>query len=258
MGNSPTPRRVSSSRTPTAIASSRASKAAAPPGVPAGCGSESKATIRTRAPLVTCCRTQSSKFSIARELRPSSVGPDQNGLASRARCDESARACKNSSMKCCSSRGYSIASTTARPESNNLHTSALTKAGASFVPCMSTTKRPRAFETRSKPEIPLHAVAALPDACPATVTQQFTDRPVHPTEAAYVRPISICGPSRKKVARRSWSCTNSILEGSSRRCHRRDGGWMPRRSRNWTSFSSPWARAWDGHEVVDLAVGRWP
>jgi hypothetical protein len=28
-----------------------------------------------------------------------------------------------------------------------------------------------------------------------------------------------------------------------------------RRSRNWTSFSSPWARAWDGHEVVDLAVG---
>jgi hypothetical protein len=30
----------------------------------------------------------------------------------------------------------------------------------------------------------------------------------------------------------------------------------PRRSRNWTSFSSPWARARDGHEVVDLAVGR--
>jgi uncharacterized protein YndB with AHSA1/START domain len=29
-----------------------------------------------------------------------------------------------------------------------------------------------------------------------------------------------------------------------------------RRSRNWTSFSSPWARAWDGHEVVYLAVGR--
>src|SRR5713101_7532345 len=29
-----------------------------------------------------------------------------------------------------------------------------------------------------------------------------------------------------------------------------------RRSRNWTSFSSPLARAWDGHEVVDLAVGR--
>jgi hypothetical protein len=24
----------------------------------------------------------------------------------------------------------------------------------------------------------------------------------------------------------------------------------PRRSRNWTSFSSPWAQAWDGHEVV--------
>jgi hypothetical protein len=29
-----------------------------------------------------------------------------------------------------------------------------------------------------------------------------------------------------------------------------------RRSRNWTSFSSLWARAWDGDEVVDLAVGR--
>jgi hypothetical protein len=29
-----------------------------------------------------------------------------------------------------------------------------------------------------------------------------------------------------------------------------------RRSRNSTSFSPPWARAWDGHEVVDLAVGR--
>jgi hypothetical protein len=29
-----------------------------------------------------------------------------------------------------------------------------------------------------------------------------------------------------------------------------------RRSSNWTSFSSPWARAWDGHEVVDLAAGR--
>src|SRR5688572_17712213 len=30
-----------------------------------------------------------------------------------------------------------------------------------------------------------------------------------------------------------------------------------RRSRNWTSFSSPWARAWDGHEVVDLAKAAW-
>ena len=28
------------------------------------------------------------------------------------------------------------------------------------------------------------------------------------------------------------------------------------RSSNWTSFSSPWARAWDGHEVVDLAADR--
>jgi hypothetical protein len=29
-----------------------------------------------------------------------------------------------------------------------------------------------------------------------------------------------------------------------------------RRSSNSTSFSPAWARAWDGHEVVDLAVGR--
>ena len=29
-----------------------------------------------------------------------------------------------------------------------------------------------------------------------------------------------------------------------------------RRSINWTRFSSPWARAWDGHEVVEPAVGR--
>jgi S-adenosylhomocysteine hydrolase len=32
-------------------------------------------------------------------------------------------------------------------------------------------------------------------------------------------------------------------------------GWV-RRSSNSTSFSPPWARAWDGDEVVDLAVGR--
>jgi hypothetical protein len=31
-------------------------------------------------------------------------------------------------------------------------------------------------------------------------------------------------------------------------------GWRvgcPRRSSNWTSFPSPWVRAWEGHEVVD-------
>ena len=36
-------------------------------------------------------------------------------------------------------------------------------------------------------------------------------------------------------------------------------GWRvrcPRRSSNWTSFSSPWARAWANHEGVDPAVGR--
>jgi hypothetical protein len=30
----------------------------------------------------------------------------------------------------------------------------------------------------------------------------------------------------------------------------------PSSSSNWTSFSSPWARAWDSHEIVDPAVGR--
>jgi hypothetical protein len=25
--------------------------------------------------------------------------------------------------------------------------------------------------------------------------------------------------------------------------------------RNWTSFWSAWARTWDGHDVIDLAVG---
>ena len=59
------------------------------------------------------------------------------------------------------------------------------------------------------------------------------------------------------MARRCWSCTSSIprrklstLPAPGRRMR-----WA-RRSSNWTSFSSPWARAWDGHEVVDLAVGR--
>ena len=34
------------------------------------------------------------------------------------------------------------------------------------------------------------------------------------------------------------------------------GARYPRHSRNWMSFSLPSARAWHGHEVVDLAVGR--
>ena len=29
-----------------------------------------------------------------------------------------------------------------------------------------------------------------------------------------------------------------------------------RRSSNWTSFSSPWSRAWGDHELVDLTTGR--
>src|SRR5687767_12801399 len=54
----------------------------------------------------------------------------------------------------------------------------------------------------------------------------------------------------ERVARRCWSCTNSIprrklstLPAPGRRMR-----WS-RHSRNWTTFSSPWARAWDGHEV---------
>src|SRR5260221_8501964 len=53
-------------------------------------------------------------------------------------------------------------------------------------------------------------------------------------------PCMSCIPRRKL----------SMLPAPGRRMRR------SRRSRNWTSFSSPWARAWDGHEVVDLAVGR--
>src|SRR5258705_9273800 len=59
------------------------------------------------------------------------------------------------------------------------------------------------------------------------------------------------------MARRCWSCTNSIPRRKLSTVP--SPGWRvgcPRRSRNWTSFSSPWARAWDGHEVVDLAAGR--
>ena len=57
----------------------------------------------------------------------------------------------------------------------------------------------------------------------------------------------------EKVARRCWSCTSSIprrklstLPAPGRRMR-----WS-RRSSNWTTFSSPWARAWDGHETVYL------
>src|SRR4029450_3308113 len=56
------------------------------------------------------------------------------------------------------------------------------------------------------------------------------------------------------MARRCWSCTSSTprrklstLPAPGRRMR-----WS-RRSRNWTSFSSPWARAGDSHEVVEDA-----
>src|SRR6185295_1108784 len=58
------------------------------------------------------------------------------------------------------------------------------------------------------------------------------------------------------MAKRYWPCTSSIprrklsmLPAPGRRMRR------SRRSRSWTSFSSPWARAWDGHEVVPERLG---
>ena len=57
-------------------------------------------------------------------------------------------------------------------------------------------------------------------------------------------------PSRKKTARRCWSCTNSIPRRKPSTPP--SPGWRvgcPRRSRNWTSFSSPWSRARDENEV---------
>jgi uncharacterized protein YndB with AHSA1/START domain len=61
--------------------------------------------------------------------------------------------------------------------------------------------------------------------------------------------------TRKKLARRWWSCTSSIPRRKLSTVPL--PGWRvgcPSSSSNWTSFSSPWARAWDGHEVVDLAA----
>src|SRR5882757_9976356 len=61
----------------------------------------------------------------------------------------------------------------------------------------------------------------------------------------------------KKAPRRCWSCTSFIPRGKLSTVP--SPGWRvgcPSSSSNWTSFSSRWARAWDGHEVVDLAVGR--
>src|SRR5215510_9362814 len=58
----------------------------------------------------------------------------------------------------------------------------------------------------------------------------------------------------RKTARRCSSCTTSIPRRKLSTVPSPPGvrvGWA-RRSSNWTSFSSPWARAWDGHEAVDL------
>src|SRR5262245_1555403 len=71
-----------------------------------------------------------------------------------------------------------------------------------------------------------------------------------------MRKVAKMGPSPqwplKNEVPRPWSsCTTSIPR---RKLSRPPGVQveLARRSSNWTSFSSPWARAWDGHEVVDL------
>src|SRR5271169_2570790 len=59
--------------------------------------------------------------------------------------------------------------------------------------------------------------------------------------------------SRKKAARRCWSCTNSIPR---KKLSMPTPVWRtgcPRRSRNWTSFSSSWARASTVCEVCALS-----
>src|SRR5678815_2792953 len=61
----------------------------------------------------------------------------------------------------------------------------------------------------------------------------------------------------RKAARRCSSCTTSIPRRKLSTVPSPPGvlvEWA-RRSSNWTSFSSPWARAWDGHEVGALEDG---
>src|SRR3989454_11552777 len=64
-------------------------------------------------------------------------------------------------------------------------------------------------------------------------------------------------PSRKRAARRWWSCTRAILrrKRSTLPAPEQPMQWA-RRSISWTSFSSPWVRARDSNRDVDLAVGR--
>ena len=63
--------------------------------------------------------------------------------------------------------------------------------------------------------------------------------------------------SKKEVARRSSLYTNSIPQKKPSTMQSPLGVQVGQASssRNWTSFSSPWERAWDGHEVIDLSVG---
>src|SRR5215467_2426788 len=55
----------------------------------------------------------------------------------------------------------------------------------------------------------------------------------------------------EKGARRCWSCTNSIPRRKLSMLPSGRTTGCPRRSINWTRFSSPWARVRDGHEIVD-------
>src|ERR1700694_1318087 len=64
-------------------------------------------------------------------------------------------------------------------------------------------------------------------------------------------------PSRKRAARRWWSCARAILRRKLSTLPARDQPMQwARRSISWTSFSSPWVRARDSNRDVDLAVGR--
>jgi uncharacterized protein YndB with AHSA1/START domain len=60
----------------------------------------------------------------------------------------------------------------------------------------------------------------------------------------------------EKGARRCWSCTSSIRRRRRPTRPSASGRGCARRSGSWTSFSPAWARARDGHEVVDLGVRR--
>ena len=78
-------------------------------------------------------------------------------------------------------------------------------------------------------------------------------------------PRLCCSSATRPAVRSAYLCRATDASEISDSTRRRRPGrgearvhWRrcPSSSSSWTSFSSPLARAWDGHEVVDLAVGR--